>query len=141
MESSVHTEASAERGVNWRQVGMFLGLTFGLTYLLNFVLWQTTGLASVATGTVLQFQMLLPAFSAIVLGLFFFKNSSINLRNNLGRPRWFYFYFMALTVIYAALALGAIADPAQVGIFNTVGLALTLLGLILMVVLRLTGKR
>ena len=62
---------------NWRHVVVFLGLTFGLTWLLNLAIELRGGLGAPGMGTVLQFQMLLPAFSAIVLGLFFFPESPI----------------------------------------------------------------
>ena len=52
-------------GVNWKQVGLFLVLTFGLTWLLDLVLWLTVGYGqNVTTAVLLQLQMLLPAFSA-----------------------------------------------------------------------------
>jgi hypothetical protein len=57
---------------NWRHVGAFLGLTFGLTWLLDLAIYLRGGLATAGVTTILQLQMLLPAFSAIVLGLFFF---------------------------------------------------------------------
>ena len=62
---------------NWRHVGAFLGLTFGLTWLLDLVVYLRGGLATAGVTTLLQLQMLLPAFSAIVLGLFFFRESPI----------------------------------------------------------------
>ena len=61
---------------NWRHVGAFLGLTFGLTYLLDLVIYLRGGLNTPGIVAVLQLQMLLPAFSAIVLGLFFFPGKS-----------------------------------------------------------------
>ncbi len=65
---------------------------------------------------ILQLQMLLPAFSAIVLGLFFFPESPDLPRpgpSSAGRGRWFYYYFLLLTVIYALGALGVWLAPAQ----------------------------
>ena len=53
---------------NWRHVGAFLGLTFGLTCLLDLAIYLSGGLSKPGVTTVLQLQMLLPAFSAILLG-------------------------------------------------------------------------
>jgi hypothetical protein len=62
---------------NWRHVAAFLGLTFGLTWLLDLAIYLHGGLATPGMVSVLQLQMLLPAFSAIVLGLLFFPESPI----------------------------------------------------------------
>ena len=56
-------------------MGAFLGLTFGLTWLLDLAIYLRGGLATPGMTTLLQLQMLLPAFSAIVLGLFFFRKA------------------------------------------------------------------
>ena len=69
--------ASPVKMVNWKQVGTFIGLTFGLTWLLDLFLYLNGGLTNPAVTLALQFQMLLPAFSAILLGMFFFKDSPI----------------------------------------------------------------
>lgn len=62
---------------NWPHVGAFLGLTFGLTWLLDLGIYLQGGLDTPWMVTTLQLQMLLPAFSAIVLGLFFFPESPL----------------------------------------------------------------
>ena len=72
---------------NWRHVAVFLALTFGLTWLLNLAIYLRGGLGVPGMGQVLQFQMLLPAFSAIVLGRFFFPESPIYRRRPAGRAR------------------------------------------------------
>ena len=84
--------------VNWKQVGAFLGLTFGLTWLLDLALFLNGGLKSPAALISLQFQMLLPAFSAILLGMFFFKDSLINIKNNHSKSRWFTWYYLFFTL-------------------------------------------
>lgn len=65
------------RTVNWSRVAWFLGLAFGLAWLLDLALYLAGGLTSPSTALLLQLQMLLPAFSAILLGAFFFKDSPI----------------------------------------------------------------
>ena len=50
------------QSVRWRQVGAFLGLTFGLTYVYNLYLALSGGLgATPAVGLLLQGMMLIPA--------------------------------------------------------------------------------
>jgi membrane protease YdiL (CAAX protease family) len=61
--------ADVSEAPNRRQVAAFLGLTFGLTWLLDLAIYVRGGLATPGGVTILQFQMLLPAFSAITLGL------------------------------------------------------------------------
>jgi membrane protease YdiL (CAAX protease family) len=129
---------------NWRHVGAFLGLTFGLTWLLNLAIYLHGGLAVPGMVTVLQLQMLLPAFSAIVLGLFFFPESPIYRRRPAGRGRWFYYYFLLLTVIYAVGAVGVWLAPAQGTITQVAAIAVQLLaflGLLVLVVLRIAAGR
>jgi membrane protease YdiL (CAAX protease family) len=129
---------------NWRHVAAFLGLTFGLTWLLNLAIYLRGGLGAPGMGTVLQFQMLLPAFSAIVLGLFFFPESPIYRRRPAGRGRWFYYYFLLLTLVYAIGALAGWLSPAALAaspLFAVGPLLLAFVGLLVLVVLRLTAGR
>jgi hypothetical protein len=98
---------------NWRHVGAFLGLTFGLTWLVDLAIFMHGGLDTPGITTVLQLQMLLPAFSAIVLGLFLFRQSPIYRGRPAGRGRWFYYYFLLLTLIYVLGALGVWLAPAE----------------------------
>ncbi len=83
-----------KEGVNWQQVGLFLVLTFGLTWLLDLILWLTVGYGqNLTAGVLLQLQMLLPAFCAIALGMFVFRDSPLyTVRTSKERPRWFFYY-------------------------------------------------
>ena len=123
--------------VNWRQVGWYLGLTFGLTWLLDLVLYLNGGLTSPVAKLFLQFQMLLPAFSAMILGVFFFRESPIHHRNNRTASRWFVYYYLLLTVLYFVGVIAGMLQPGQVAIISSLLLIPSLLGLILLVVLRL----
>jgi uncharacterized protein len=123
--------------VNWRHVAWFLGLTFGLTWLLDLVLYWKGGLTSPVTGLLLQFQMLLPAFSAMILGLFFFRDSPIHYRSNRTVSRWFVYYYLLLTFFYFLGVIAGLLQPQQVPVISSLLLVPSLLGLILLVVLRL----
>lgn len=127
--------------VNWKQVGIFLGLTFGLTWALNLIMYLMGGLTNPAVMLMLQFQMLLPAFSALLLGTFFFPNSPIYFRRHHTTSRWFIYYYFLLVLLYLA---GIITSVLKPGLLTTVsGLILlpSVLGLILLVVLRLVGGK
>jgi uncharacterized protein len=132
------TGLGTRSGPNWRHVGAFLGLTFGLTWLLDLVIYLRGGLRIPGIVAALQLQMLLPAFSAIVLGLFFFPESPIYYKRPAGRARWFFYYFLLLTVVYAAGSLIAGLAPGQniVAILSTLPLLLAVLGLLILLGLR-----
>jgi membrane protease YdiL (CAAX protease family) len=137
--------AAERRGVNWNQVGLYLALTFGLTWTLNLILWLAVGYGeNLATGLLLQLQMLLPAFCAIVLGMFVFReNVLFRVRTDKERPRWFFYYFLAYATIYAVLGgvMLFVTDPTAQMIAGGVAQAMTLLGLVLLIVLRLASGR
>lgn len=128
---------------NWRHVGIFLALNFGLTYLLDLVIYLRGGLRMTGIVAALQLQMLLPAFSAIVLGLFFFRESPIYRRRPAGKARWFYYYYLLVTLIYFLGTLVLFFSPSQnlVAILSTIPLALAFLGLLVLVILRFSAGR
>jgi len=127
--------------VNWSRIAWFLGLAFGLTWLVDLVLYLTGGLANPDTRLLLQFQMLLPAFSAMLLGTFFFKDSPIYYRSNRGASRWFVYYYFLLTGLYL---VGSIVSLIQPDLGTTIAPLLLIpsfLGLILLVILRWKGGK
>ena len=128
---------------NWRHVGAFLGLTFGLTWLLDLAIYLRGGLATPGMVILLQLQMLLPAFSAIVLGLLFFAESPLYRGRPAGRERWFYYYFLLLTVVYVLGAAAAWLAPAPetLTLVGSITLLLAFLGLLVLVVLRFVAGR
>jgi membrane protease YdiL (CAAX protease family) len=129
-------------GIDWKQVGLFLVLTFGLTWLLNLVLWLWVGYGqNLAAGVLLQLQMLLPAFCAIVLGMFVFEDSPLyTVRSNKERPRWFFYYFLIYTVIYAVVGVVMIISP-NLTMAGGIAQGLTILGLVILIILRAVSGR
>ena len=132
---------SSVNKVNWKQVCIFIGLTFGLTWTLDFVLFLKGGLNNPAVSIALQLQMLLPAFSAILLGMFFFKDSPINTKNNHSKSRWFTWYFLIFTLLYVAAVILAFIRPELVQTISPVMLIPSLIGMILVIVLRAVGGK
>lgn len=120
---------------------IFLALTFTLTFLLNLFMWvyydlivERAELLSLAT----RVQMIIPAFSAIILNLFIFKR-----RTYPRKPRILLYYFLVLAVLFivvfaswlvnpidlASIQLESIENPGSVvvmGILNLVTFLLTL---------------
>ena len=140
---TMDSDTESDLKPNWRHVGAFLGLTFGLTYLLDLAIYLSGGLSRPGMTTVLQLQMLLPAFSAILLGLRFFPESPIYHTRTAGRGRWFYTYFLVLTGIFALAALWVSLAPGKASLTaaSITVQVLALLGLIFLIVLRFTAGR
>jgi membrane protease YdiL (CAAX protease family) len=71
--------------------------------------------------------MLAPAFVAIFLQLFFFKDSPIYYKTYKEKPRWILFGYLILTIFYGILMLTAAFNPESKQIFQGLGaLLLTL---------------
>ena len=134
-------EHNTARTVNWKRVSWFLGLAFGFTWLLDLVLYLNGGLANPAVGLFLPFQMLLPAFSAMLLGVFFFTDSPIYYRTNRGASRWFVYFFLGLTALYLAGVIASLVKPTLGVTISSVLLIPNALGLILLLVLRWRGGK
>jgi membrane protease YdiL (CAAX protease family) len=139
-ETSSETSVTVQP-VNWSHVAWFLGLAFGLTWLVDLALYLTGGLANPDTRLLLQFQMLLPAFSAMLLGAFFFKDSPIFYRTNHGSSRWFVYFYFLLTGLYLVGAIASLIQPDLGTTLASLLLVPNILGLILLVVLRLKGGK
>jgi membrane protease YdiL (CAAX protease family) len=85
--------------------------------------------------------MLLPAFSAMLLGAFFFKDSSIFYRTNQGPSRWFVLFYFLLTILYLAGSIVSLIQPDLWATITSLLLIPNFLGLIMLVVLRLKGGK
>ena len=133
------TTDSTQPKVNWRQVSLFVGLTFAFTYGLDLLLQLTGGYGSKNTILFLQLQMFLPAFFAILLGLFVFKDSPFYFRNPMpdgkrDRARGFFYLYLFLTLFYAGLAaLSALVPGARTlaSSLSAIPMIIGLLGVIL----------
>lgn len=137
MQTTSQSSALPSSKVNWSQVASFLGLTFTLTWLADLVLYLNGGLKSPIAALLLQFQMLLPAFSAMFLGVFFFKESPIYYRSNHNRSRWFIYFYFLLTFLYLLGLVAGFVQPAQIPLIGSLLLLPSVIGLILLLVLRL----
>jgi membrane protease YdiL (CAAX protease family) len=147
---------------NWHNISLFLGLTFALSWGLNLLMWLAKDNLDQTATLLLQVQMLLPAFCAILLNLFVFKDSPLHstkyvttLQPNLkqaeggltgGRkvfgPRWFFYTYLLFTLVYAVLALFALIRPKQTMVISALSGGLNMLMVALLLAIRiLSGKQ
>ena len=102
------TTSNVQEGsrINWRQVGLFVGLTFALSWSINLVIWLVGGVAHPAAATWLQMQMLVPALCALALERFVFRT-----RHDRGAPRWLVRSFFVYAAIVLAVAIASTLLP------------------------------
>lgn len=127
-----------KKGVFW-----FLGLTFGLTYLIDLVIYLRGGLTGPGWYNALALTGMLPAFSAILLGLFFLPKSTIFHKRSVGRGRWFYYFFLLYTVSIAigVISIWLVPSDETIEMVSIVTQLVMLVGLPLLVVLRFATGR
>ncbi len=140
-EDETDSSTTIRSKVNWKQIATFLVLTFVLSWSLDLAIYLNGGLNNPSVGIGLQLQMLLPAFSAIVLGMFFFKDSSIYCKTNHTTSRWFIWYFLFFTLMYMAIFITTSINPSLLLSLNSLILLPGILGLILLIVLRIVGGK
>ncbi len=135
---------ASDRGVaavNWRRAAAFVGLAFGLSWLLDLGLYLAGGLTHPAAMVVLQTQMLMPALAAIALGVFALADSPLYFRTNRAASRWFCYFYLVLAVAYLGLSAAALAVPGAAAIAAGLGALPAIVGLLLVIVLRLVGGK
>lgn len=137
--------SSRSGGVRWRQVGIFLGLTFVLTWGLNLLLWRTVGYGSSQPAIMmLQLQMLLPAFSAILCALFLFRDHVLYQARRRGEPAcWVFYLFIIYTLIHATATLISLFsyDFIVLNLSAVVSQAVGIAALLALLVMRLVMGR
>jgi membrane protease YdiL (CAAX protease family) len=127
-----------KKGVFW-----FLGLTFGLTYLIDLFIFLRGFRTDPGWYQALALTGMTPAFSAILLELFFLPGSSIYYRRPAGRERWFYVYFLLYTVSIAigVVSIWLVPSDETVEMVSIVTQLVMLAGLPLLIVLRFAAGR
>jgi membrane protease YdiL (CAAX protease family) len=132
-------EVTARKAVNWPHVWAYIGLSFGLTWLIDLVIYLNGGLANPAARLLMQFMMLMPAFVAMLLGMFFFRESPIYHKTNRTASRWFIYYYFFMTFAFLVVTVIMLVQPAQ-GLALSIYLGpLSMIGLLLLLVLRWRG--
>jgi len=132
--------------VNGRQVSLFIGLTFGFTFALDLLLRLGGGYGGAGTMLFLQLQMLLPAFFAMILGMFVFTDSPFYFRKPMpdgrkDRARGFFYLYMALVVFFVVLAALSVAAPSLANLVNQLSSIPIFVGVIGMLIFRVFKGR
>ncbi|HUZ17049.1 MAG TPA: type II CAAX endopeptidase family protein [Spirochaetia bacterium] len=132
--------------VDWRHVGLFLGITFGVSYLLDLFMYLKGGLAAPGAIELLQLRMLVPALVAIVLGMFFFRDSPFHVSRPMpdgrrDRARGFFYLYMVVTVMFITIAVLSIALPEQKMLAIILKQAAFFVGVLGLLLFRLVGGR
>lgn len=138
-EPEVVPTAAIRRAVRWPHVWAYIGLSFGLAWLVDLVLALNGGLTHPAAGLILQFQMLMPALAALLLGMFFFKESPIYHKTNRTASRWFIYYFFLMTFAYLVAVIVVLFQPSLSTTLSGSLLIFSVVGLLLLAVLRWRG--
>lgn len=127
-----------KKGVYW-----FLSLTFGLTYLIDLVIYLRGGLASPGWYNAIWLTGMMPAFSAILLGLFFFPESPIFHKRPAGRGRWFHYFFLLYTAIIAigVISIWLVPTDQTIELVTIAPQLVMVAGLLLLIVLRFAFGR
>lgn len=123
---------------NWRRVGLFLAVTFVLTWLLDLGIYLSGGAANQAVVMLLQLQMLIPAATAIFLG-FFWPGSPQ--RASVGRARAFFVFFLVYCAVFSGLAGASLVAPGLTMVWLGGSQVLAILGLPVLLGLRFAGGR
>ena len=129
----------ARRAVNWPHVWAYIGLSFGLAWLVDLVLYLNGSLNNPGAGLMLQFQMLMPASAALLLGMFFFKESPVYHKTNRTASRWFIYYYFLMTFAYLVGAVVVMIQPMLATTLSGSLLIFSVVGLLLLLVLRWRG--
>lgn len=137
--SAPDPEAATRRAVNWPHVWTYVGLSFGLAWLVDLVLYLNGGLKNPGASLMLQFQMLMPAFAALLLGVLFFKESPVYHKTNRTASRWFIYYYFLMTFAYLVGAVVVMIQPALAATLSGSLLIFSVVGLLLLLVLRWRG--
>lgn len=99
------------------------------------------GLASPLLTPLLITQMTIPAFAAILLGTFFFQESSLYYRVCKTKIRWFTYYLMAQTALLVVCILVVAVAPGAVVAVEALSGILSVVGLVMLAVVRVAGGK
>ena len=135
----ITSEPAARRAVNWPHVWAYIALSFGLAWLVDLVLYLNGGLKAPGASLMLQLQMLMPALAALLLGVFFFKESPVYHKTNHSVSRWFIYYYFVMTFAYLVGATVVMVQPALAVTLSASLLLFSVVGLLLLWVLRWRG--
>jgi len=110
------------KNIRIMRVLIFLSLTFLLSWGFDWLIIYSRGLNTYRNLGMSPWGMLVPAFVALILQIFFFKDSQLYYQTYKEKPRWILFGFLTLTILYGTLTLISVFSPGLKQIFQGVGL-------------------
>jgi len=113
--------------VNGRRIGLFLALTFALSWGFAPLMDALTGRRDVLELGIAPWSMLVPAAVALSLQLFLFRDSPIHIRRFRERAALIPATFLGLTVLYGLTTVLALAIPEQARVLSSLSNLLTTL--------------
>ena len=124
----------AIRGLRIGRGAVFLLLTFALSWGFHLLIAVTIGHETYLELGVSPLGMFFPAFVALILRLFVFKDSPVHFRRYQEKPRWILYGFLLLTVVYGTVTLtGVLLVQGRPAVFQGVGNLLTTLWTLLVI--------
>jgi membrane protease YdiL (CAAX protease family) len=113
--------------VDLKRVGQFLALTFGLSWGFELLVAWTIGQPAYLETGLHPLGMFFPAFSALVLQIFVFRDSALYFRTYREKPCWIVYSFLLLTVLMVPVTLLALATQLDPRIWQGLGAILVML--------------
>jgi membrane protease YdiL (CAAX protease family) len=107
--------------VNLKRVFLFLVLTFGLTWGFELLVALTIKQAAYLETQMNPIGMFFPAFSALLLQIFVFKDSILYFRVYKEKTRWVFYSFLLLTVFIGLITLLALTTQLRTMILQGIG--------------------
>jgi membrane protease YdiL (CAAX protease family) len=101
------------RRIRLRRIVLFICLTFVLSWGFDLLLVARTRSDAFSALGMTPWGMFVPAFVALVLQLFVFRDSAIYFRRYRERPRWILLGFLLLTPVYAMVIVLALTAPGM----------------------------
>jgi membrane protease YdiL (CAAX protease family) len=124
--SAVDNQTGVHR-VNLKRVSLFLVLTFGLTWGFELLVAATITEAAYLDTGLYPMGMFFPAFSALLLQVFIFKDSRLYFRTFKENTRWIFYSFFLVTLLNGAVTLLAITTNMRTMILQGIGAILVML--------------
>ena len=106
---------------NLRRVFIFLSLTFSLSWGFDWLFIYFSGSDPYLDLGMNPWGMLVPAFVALFLQMYFFKDSPIYHKTYKEKPRWLFYGFFALTIVYGGILFTAAFSSGSKQIFQGIG--------------------
>jgi membrane protease YdiL (CAAX protease family) len=112
------------RHVRIGRVVLFLFLTFTLSWGFDLLIVAARGRGAYLDFGMTPWGMFVPAFVALVLQLFIFKDSPIYFRKYKEKPRWILLGFLFLTLAYGAITVLVVTASGAGRVYQGVGTVL-----------------